>query len=366
MTKKVKPAKKHTYQDLDPKILITLKQVRKTMDKEALEELKESLEYDGQINAINVGKLTKEQFEKHLHFTNGIWKAEAKLEDFQSHTDGYFYVVIAGHRRLTAVRLLDWDEIEAKIYFISDSRDILRIQLAENTHHAVKAEERAIAIIESYRYDIMHGNAKDKKDFINQNKNKYCPRIINDAIAFAELPIEIQNFIFSNNIPYEVGVKLSHLVPLIRKYEIDYLDDKENIDEAKLSTLMAYHLAGLVNKLLDKSGKKGKKILADHQIQLENHFRPADELQMEMMDWMANQANTHYESHLNELKRAFNSSLVINNANAAKDFKTLLKLASNLTGEDLSEDETFVNKLMNDYVKNAEYRGKHGLDKRKK
>jgi len=364
MTKK--PTKKHEYMDFDPFKLIILPQVRKVMMKEPLEELKDSLEFDGQINAINVARLTEKQFQKHLDFINGVWKREVKIQDYKPY-NGHYYIVIAGHRRLTGIRSLEWETCEIKRHFIHDSKDILRIQLAENTYAGIKVEERAIAIIENYRYDILTGKVLDKEDFIRQNQAKFSRRVLHDALAFADLPVEVQEYIFNNNIHYAVGVELGKLKPLIVKYETDQLPEQEQVDEAKLDKSLAWHFAGLCIKLQNaKSVKRGMEMLRNHQTHLEDYFRPSDVVQQELMDWFNTGPDRQYEAHIARLKKDFNDALSATNSNVAKDFISLLNAHSNLTGADLSEDKNFIRKLLHEYVMNAEYREENGLMKRKK
>ena len=41
---------------------------------------------------------------------------------------------------------------------------------------------------------------------------------------FADLPLEVQEYVFSHNIPFSVGVELGRIYPIIKNMKMNLLD----------------------------------------------------------------------------------------------------------------------------------------------
>lgn len=346
----------YEYYSIDANKLVVLPQVRKIKNTK-IDELIDSIQDKGLINQIDVARLTYEQLQSHINFLNQLWKKDVHIEDFES-IDGFYYVVIAGHSRLIAIQEIGRREecqciVSVKIHQAHSSEDILAIQLDENIHSEPRIEERAIAIIETYRLGIMNGKWQDKAEFIRHNQHKFSRRVLGDALAFADSPIEVQKFIFSNNIPYAVGVELGRAQPLIERYEIDCLNDPNNeeINAERLAECMSMHY-GILTMKLQKAGsvKKALAILAAHCTHLNDHFRDREEVQQEMFEWFMSGPYRQSEMHYQELLREYNKLW-----NAATDlpfvyYRSLARLESQLTGIDHSDDIQGIDRLQQQHV----------------
>lgn len=217
----------YEYIVIDPNKLVVLPQVRKIKNTK-LEEIMDSIEDRGLINPIDVAKLNYEELKSHINFLTQLWKKNINIDNFKP-IDGYYYVVIAGHTRLEAIKKIGKNknakiDVAVKVHDVKTSEEILAIQLDENLHSEPRLEERAIAIIETYHLGIINKKWCDKNEFIKQNQNKFSRRILNDALVFADLPLEVQEYVFSHNIPFSVGVELGRIYPIIKNMKMNLLD----------------------------------------------------------------------------------------------------------------------------------------------
>jgi hypothetical protein len=189
-----------------------------------------------------------EGLKNHINFINQLWKKNIDITSFTPIGD-YYYVVIAGHTRLDGIKDIAKKKnceakVTVKLHNVKTSEEILAIQLDENIHSEPRLEERAIAIIETYRLGIMNGKWHDQDDFIKQNKSKFSRRVLNDALVFSNLPLEVQEYIYSKNIPFAVGVELGRIYPLVEKEEIGYVESNISLEQN-----IGYHYARLLIKL---------------------------------------------------------------------------------------------------------------------
>ena len=346
----------YEYYNIEANKLVVLPQVRKIKNTK-IDELIDSIQDKGLINQIDVARLTYDELQAHINFLNQLWRKDVSIDSFEN-IEGLYYVVIAGHSRLLAIQEIGKREncqcmTNVKIHPAHSSEDILAIQLDENIHSEPRIEERAIAIIETYRLGLMNGKWNDKNEFIRLNQHKFSRRVLGDALAFSDLPIEVQEFIFKYNIPYAVGVELGRAYPLIEKYEIDKLKDPENdeIDANQLTECMSLHY-GILTMKLQKAGsvKKALATLSAHCTHLNDHFRDKEVLQQEMLEWFMSgairQSELHYQELLREYKKLWNAATDL----PFTYFKSLAQLEGMLTGIDHSEDIREIGILQQQHV----------------
>lgn len=350
----MKKQKKHEYIDIEVHRLCVLPQVRKIANTR-IKELADDIRVNDTIHAISVARLDYEEFQKHIEFINQLWHKNIKIEDYTSYDDLY-YVVIAGHSRLAAIKLVEKEdgieqEWEVKIHHVKTSREILSLQLGENIHEAINQERRAIAIVETYRFGLMNGEWKTKEEFIKQHKNKFSSKVLNEALTFAELPRNIQEYIFSGLIFYKVGVELGKLQPLVKKYLISKLGGEENLDKVKLATAIELYYGELQMKLYDtKSVKRGLDILKGCQNQMEDHFKDPGEVQQEMLEEFFMTYEMQSTMFIKDLLRRYRETKLTLSCKAFDDFRTLLFTDEQLTGIDNTSTSSAVTTLQHQYV----------------
>lgn len=288
----------YEYIELELDQIVVLPQVRKTKNSK-IEEMADSIEDKGLINPLDVAKLTKEELLFHVKFISELWKKEIDVNKFKE-IDGYYYVLIAGHTRLEALKInakkkKREDKVSLKVHKVKTSEEILAIQLDENIHSEPKIEERAIAIIETYHIGLLNGKWSNKEEFMKQVNNKFSRRILSEALAFANLASEIQEYIFSYNIPFAIGVELGRIYPLVEMYEKD-------LDEILYEKNIKFHYAVLLGKLQNaKSVKQGLTSISAHAKNLNDHFRKEEDVQQETLDWFLDGVNRQDEIIRKEL-----------------------------------------------------------------
>jgi len=284
--------------------LVALPQVRKIKNAK-LEELAESINTQGLINPLDVAKMDYEELLKHIKFLNELWKKNIDISSFTS-VAGYYYVIIAGHSRLEALKLNSKnnnreDQVAVKIHRVKTSEEILAIQLGENIYAEPRLEEKAIAIIETYRLGLINGKWKDRVEFIEQNCTKFSKRILNDALAFSDLPLKVQEYVFANNIFFATGVELGKLYPLIKRYENELESNAELLERN-----IRFHYAVLLMKLQKTdSVKKALSVLSSHRKSLIDFFRPKEEVQQELFDFWKEGANRQGQARFKELLKEY-------------------------------------------------------------
>ena len=362
--------KKHEYSDIKVYKLITLQQVRKVKNP-LINALAEDIAANGLIHAISIARLTKEEFEKHLYFMNAIWGRrrgkEMHMSSYEAY-DGYYYVVISGHSRLEAVKLLGWEDIECKIHHIHTSREILALQLGENIHKEINPEERAIAIVESYRLGLIEGDWQSKTQFREEMKGKFSRDIINDALVFVDLPERVQEYIFAQNVPYAVGVEIGKIHPLIVKYEEALGSIKNEAGETIIGPAVEknifWHYMELLTRL-QKSGsiKRGKEIVAMHAKNLNDHFRSKDELQLELEGWWDEGAYRQDEERQKQLVKAYDRASQALNSLPYEYLLELFSLDTNLSGVNHQIDIEHLRMLYTKYIQSRFYPDAFGIKK---
>jgi hypothetical protein len=335
---------------LDASQLVVLPQVRKIKNSK-IDDLVDSIEDKGLINPIDVTRLTYDELSAHIAFINQLWKKDVKIESFNKIGNDY-YVVIAGHSRLQAIKTIGERKncnclVTIKIHSAHTSEDILAIQLDENIHSEPRIEERAIAIIETYRLGMINGKWSNRNEFISKNQNKFSRRILSDAIDFSNSPVEIQEYVFANNISFTVGVELGRMYPLVEKYENDLIVGQEPVEQN-----IKLHYASLLMKLQKKSIKRSLEIIRGNIKMIDDHFREPEDLQQEMFAWFNSSPERQGNEYRKELIDAYNKAALALNTMPFEYFMNVLNLDTNLTGIDHADDLNGLKSLYAQYVKN--------------
>jgi len=212
---------------LHPSALNEVAQVRQSYDAERIEELARSMVKGDmpeglELSALSEGELAaklvlihplsvarfstleiaQEYLDAHArHYGLDIPRAAESLE---LNEDGYYYLLIAGHRRKRAIKLLqdkfeipdDRLKIATNVYDDIGFDEALGLQLRENVHERPPIDEEARAIERYYKY---------LTERLGQPPT--IPRLagelgigeskIRTALAFAEMPDDVQNLMKS-------------------------------------------------------------------------------------------------------------------------------------------------------------------------
>ena len=96
---------------IDCLFIIVLKQTRTMMSFEGIQSLASSIKNNGQQNPGIIFAFSRNHAKKYLDNINKLWHRQYKLEDFeivyiQEKQNDYYLFLVAGHRRLEAVKKL--------------------------------------------------------------------------------------------------------------------------------------------------------------------------------------------------------------------------------------------------------------------
>lgn len=256
-------------EDVPASVIIELQQTREEYTSEGIEELAASMEPlesgDGKLHfevlhPPTLAKLDTEHLIAFLQDHGDFYGIKHDLESFSPHSDGFFYIATAGHRRRRAIiqicesagipleNALVKAECRMNIVF----EDALGLQLRENVHLRTSALEEAkqinrISLLRQRRLGILPG-VKDLMRVTGFKEDK-----IRSALNFALLPVSIQQLAetdYSNGIrrdavlPYSTVVAL---VPLMHAYNNLYKarrelnpDNGQNDDDLIEQELVAF------------------------------------------------------------------------------------------------------------------------------
>ena len=212
-----------------------LPQPRKTFEK--TDELANDILEKGLISPLLIARFNKENCEKYLKAINILWKKEIKLENLKINPeDGNYFILIAGERRLRAIKILKKDnllnkvfpqeKIDARICDNPSPLEALFRQASENIHQRPPAHEEA-----EFYASLFH--------LIREEKEKYPParfakdvgkdpETIRKAIQFSLLPRFVQNAVIKGSLVYGVACELGKMIKDLNP-EVDFKQEEINI-----------------------------------------------------------------------------------------------------------------------------------------
>jgi hypothetical protein len=231
----------HLLHTVDLGNLIRVHQVRLGENPE-MKALQHSIENNKLLNLVDVAVMNQEALQKYLDFVRRLWGSTQTIDDYTPDAFGRYYLVIAGHSRIEAITRnerdrqkkakaqgydTNWEDapVTVKIHDVQDSKDILQIQLDENTYKEPSEERQAIAIIEMYYYGRELEQWSSIAGFIEAIKGKFSYRMVERALNFAKLPEVGQALVTSGQYPYAMACEVGRLADPYREVAISTLDD---------------------------------------------------------------------------------------------------------------------------------------------
>jgi hypothetical protein len=234
--------------------LVQLPQTRDEIDRD-VEELTDSiLNKQGLLSPIAVMRMTPEEFDFHVELTNQIWRSSVEVGNYQHCLiDGHYLVVAAGHRRTDAIigaSLREEEILPAPVHIYDYDPDIfISIQIDENNlRREVRSERQALAIVETYRYGEALGKWSTAAEFARSSAGKLTPRMINDTLAFVNLPKLARELVYAGALKYSIGVALGRAVPIVEQY-YRFLS-KGEIDETHLAQDVEQNVSAMAGHIL--------------------------------------------------------------------------------------------------------------------
>lgn len=330
---------------------VRLPQVRSGMNPD-LPELKQSIKARGLLNQIDVARMNHDQLAAYIEFVNRTWGTDVAIEDYagQQQPDENYYVVIAGHTRTEAVYQLQEENeagyeyvLMAKVHPISTPEEIIGLQLDENIHTKPAQEQRAIAVVETYRYGLEQGLWKSKAEFLRQSKEKFSRKVLDEAIGFAQLPPEARDFVFSRRISYNAGVALGLATDTVMDYaaaRLGHDDVTAELAEEDITRLneafreeIGIMIAHIANRGLN--GPAAKKYIAgqvEEKKKKIERIRGRDAEQADMLFEMVS-AREQGEAYMKELRREYEDLLRRMRQTSIASATDALSLHRRLVGE---------------------------------
>lgn len=279
MTKKLETVQLQTSERyIDWRHLLVLPQMRKNFDPEKVRELAYSIAANGLINSQIVAILPEAEFWKYVDYVSKVWKVEispADRERLSKQKRGrYFYVIVAGERRLRAIGVL-WNEgclacreknkgkpvthgkcwkehfgtesIKVLVPKTKDHRRLLATQLAENVYDRPLPHEEAEAVAQ---LTVFLKSENPKISYANIAKRiGRTAELVSRSMSFYTLPASIRLLVREKRIKYGVAVELARL-----HKEAAYTEEQLLI-EANMSVVskqyakvgeFAKHVSGLI------------------------------------------------------------------------------------------------------------------------
>lgn len=217
--------------------LLQLSQARKDPNR-ASRRIGESIESTDLIYPPVVAQLDGQGLADYVAFVNRVWGSSHDIAEHQGDERGLFYVVIAGHTRVTEMLALEnqrligrqaigYDEAglqqaltECVVHDSPDSHTMIGLQLDENLHRDVPEEQEAVAIVEAFYYGIESGRWASPEEFVMAT-DRFSKRVMDKALAFARLPEVYRKVIISGGLRYELGIAVRELADHYQKYTLN-------------------------------------------------------------------------------------------------------------------------------------------------
>lgn len=204
----------------------------------------------------------------------------------------------------------------AKVHPISTPEEIIALQLDENIHSKPAQEQRAIAIVETYRYGMESGMWANKTEFLKQSKGKFSRRVLDEAMGFAQLPPQAIDFVFSGKLSYNAAVALGLASETVMDYTAMKLgyeaaippEATEEFDQAYCQEV-GLMIARISNRNLN--GTAAKKFIGGQvshmQVQITRSKEPGDQEELFTFDLISPREQA--DAYLRQLQKEYRAAL---------------------------------------------------------
>jgi hypothetical protein len=195
--------------------------VRKTFN--GIESLATSINNFGLIHPLTVARLSLEATQEYLEVINHLWERGYTVRDLLPIEVGkkkeiYYYILIAGERRLRAIQSLDREKVGVNLCRSIAPLTALMIQFSENIHSPPPPHEEAEGYVNLYKLITGVNPSYSVAEFARDVAER-SPGTIRNALRFCELPKKLRGFVEKGVVPYGIGVEISRL------YQVESLSD---------------------------------------------------------------------------------------------------------------------------------------------
>lgn len=178
------------------------------------EDLNSSVNNRYVMHDIQVAIMSEDEFKEYIEIVNELWGSKHDISDFEPYDNNLYNVVIAGHGRLSAAKRYDdrHPEIRSTLdctYYLHPSyEEVMAVQLEENLHSVPSTERQAKAIVEIYLIGLKQGLWTGPQEFLRRPEVQLSGNQLRNALYYAELPEDIQEYVQAGTLPYTVAVEL--------------------------------------------------------------------------------------------------------------------------------------------------------------
>lgn len=222
---------------LDLGVVNLIKQVRPRYIEETIADLADSIAALGLAQVPAVAELTPDKVAAYLELFNRALGGNARVEDLVRDPDtGNYFIMIFGHRRTKAVRLLISDGctscrkhfgdlsakkcaklhsvledgyLEIRVFFNPEPRYALDLQVTENTGEQISQADNAETLRTIWEIEHNLDPALTKTEFASRRNQKLGD--VQSALAFCELPEYTKDAVRAGTLTFGKAVELARL-----------------------------------------------------------------------------------------------------------------------------------------------------------
>lgn len=270
-----------------------LTQIRTTYNPEGLYDLADSLErgttppYIWQVNPIQINEFDNQAalraYIADYKLFYGI-KEEIDISSLHQRPDGTWRILIAGHRRNRALRIvadrhdyvLKDGDVKKDVYKNMPFADAIAMQGRENEHMRVNPEDAAEDIYRHLEFYMRKNKGKKPTHKMLSHITGYSVKTISQGLRYHALPPEIKREYKNGMFSYPDVIKLGELLGVTKKYllhkypdeyghGVELFDASEELEADTLNSVLAF-VAHLKSEALDGASAKRRTEVIDNKI----------------------------------------------------------------------------------------------------
>lgn len=197
-TNKAEPPQGSAWLNLPTEVIATLVQMRPHISDGPLEDLSRSIKEQSQLNPAIIVALEQAEATEYLFMVNTMWGTDYRLSQFKpvrvvEKRKIYYFFLVAGHRRLKAVKLATIKTLYSLVHFGKSFNEAILLQYHENVHQEVPPEHVARFLGLLWRTSEQVDGKPQISKFAKQMG--MTTEAVRKAIRFTSLPVSIQSLV---------------------------------------------------------------------------------------------------------------------------------------------------------------------------
>jgi len=241
---------------VDLKLINVLPQPRKTFEK--IDELAQDIYEKGLLSPLLIIKFNEKKCHKYLETINSLWKTDVKINGLAKDKKEDYYILLAGERRLRAIKKIKEDHGSLGKVFPGNKIDIrlcenlsplqaLFRQASENIHVRPPANEEALFY--ASLLELIKEKHPDYSTFRFAKDVGKDPKTVKNAITFSILPEFVQKAVEEKQLKYGVACTIGRM-------------QEENIDKETVESVTIRAMLG--NWKIKKCKREVEGLIYEH------------------------------------------------------------------------------------------------------